>query len=29
MLAKNPFEPVPIDQEEEEDPSYIFQKTEL
>ena len=29
MLAKNPFEVVPIEEEEKEEENYLYQKTEL
>lgn len=29
MLARNPFAPVPIEEEEEEQNSYIFQKADI
>lgn len=29
MLAKNPFNPVPIEEEELENASYIFQKADI
>lgn len=29
MLARNPFEPVPIEEEEKEEREYIFQRSEV